>query len=103
MNGTESLVRRRCIIVLRRICQINCTSIVIYYIFTSPLVIVAPLTMRASHDDARWMCVDALRRERGESERPSDSRGERSRVRRDGFRLDASERRGADFARNDAR
>ena len=41
-------------------------------------------------DDARWMCVDALRRERGESERPSDSRGERSRVRCDGFRLDAS-------------
>ena len=36
MNGTESLVRRRCIIVLRRICQINCTSIVIY-IFTSPM------------------------------------------------------------------
>ena len=51
MNGTESLVRRRCIIVLRRICQTKCTSIVIY-IFTSPIVIVAPLTMRASHFDA---------------------------------------------------
>jgi len=43
IDGTESFVRRRCINVLGKICQIMCTSVVIY-IFASPIVVAAHMT-----------------------------------------------------------